>query len=86
MGPTDRYLRLAPGSPTHDLMAMAREGTRAKLRSANSKQAILENRHVVVPGGRTNHNGRPVSFRIAVQPIPNEVEELLLVCFVDEPN
>ena len=85
VGPTDRYLRLAPGSPTHDLMAMAREGTRAKLRSA-IQQAIRENRHVVVPGGRTNHNGRPVSFRIAVQPIPNEVEELLLVCFVDEPN
>ena len=34
LGPTDRYLRVAPGQPTHDLLAMVREGLRAKLRSA----------------------------------------------------
>ena len=26
LGPTDRYLRVAPGHPTHDLLAMARAG------------------------------------------------------------
>ncbi|HLY55266.1 MAG TPA: chemotaxis protein CheB, partial [Stellaceae bacterium] len=31
-GPTDRYLQVAPGLPVHDLIAMAREGVRTKLR------------------------------------------------------
>ena len=34
LGPTDRYLRVAPGHPTHDLLAMARQDMRTKLRSA----------------------------------------------------
>ena len=42
LGPTDRYLRVAPGHPTHDLLAMAREGMRTKLRSA-IQQASQEN-------------------------------------------
>ena len=34
LGPTDRYLRVAPGHPTQDLLAMARPNIRTKLRSA----------------------------------------------------
>jgi two-component system, chemotaxis family, CheB/CheR fusion protein len=85
LGPTDRYLRMAPGHPTHDLLAMAREGLRTKLRSA-IQQASQENVRVVVPGGRTNSDGNPGSFSIAVQPVLSEGEELLLICFVDEPK
>src|SRR5207244_1266437 len=33
-GPTDRYLAVPAGEPTQDLMMMAREGLRIKLRSA----------------------------------------------------
>ena len=51
MGPTDRYLRVAPGHPTHDLLAMAREGLRTKLRSA-IQQASQENARIVVAGGQ----------------------------------
>ena len=85
MGPTDRYLRVAPGSPTHDLVAMAREGMRTKLRSA-IQRATQENARIVVGGGRTKHDGRLVSFSIAVQPVPGDGEDLLLICFVDEPH
>ena len=35
---------------------------------------------------RSNHNGHPVSFNIDVQPVRSDGEELLLVCFVDEPK
>ena len=56
LGPTDRYLRVAPGHPTHDLLAMAREGMRTKLRSA-IQQASQENARIVVAGGRTSHDG-----------------------------
>ncbi|MGA2129512.1 MAG: chemotaxis protein CheB, partial [Xanthobacteraceae bacterium] len=84
LGPTDRYLRVAPGHPTHDLLAMAPEGMRIKLRSA-IQQAVQENRPVVVVGGgRTNRRGDALSFSIAVQPVQGE--ELLLVCFIDEPR
>ena len=50
LGPTDRYLRVAPGHPTHDLLAMAREGVRTKLRSA-IQRASQENARIVIPGG-----------------------------------
>src|SRR5271157_824824 len=51
-GPIDRYLKIASGRPAHDLIAMAREGARAKLRSA-VQRALRENARVVMPGGRT---------------------------------
>jgi len=84
VGPTERYLRVAPGEPTHDLLAMVREDTRTKLRSA-LQQAAEANARVCVRGGQTIQDGRPVPFRIEVQPVVNDGEELLLVCFVDEP-
>jgi two-component system, chemotaxis family, CheB/CheR fusion protein len=85
MGPIDRYLRVAPGHPTHDLLAMAREDMRTKLRSA-IQQASQEKARVVVAGGRVNRNGNSLSFSIAVQPALSEGEELLLICFIDEPK
>ena len=85
LGPTERYLRVAPGHPTHDLLAMAREGLRTRLRSA-IQQAGHQNARIVVPGGATNHGGDPGSFNIAVQPVRSDGEELLLICFIDEPK
>lgn len=84
LGPTDRYLTVAPGHPTHDVLAMAREEVRNKLRSA-IQQARQETARVVVAGGRTNHDGHPRSFSIAAQPVQGEGEELLLIGFIDEP-
>ena len=85
LGPTDRYLRVAPGHPTHDLLAMVRQDMRTKLRSA-IQMASQGNARIVVPGGRTNHDGNPGSFSIAVQPVLSEGEELLLICFIDDPK
>ena len=85
LGPTDSYLRVAPGHPIHDLLAMVREGVRTKLRSA-IQRASQENTRIVVAGGRINRNGNALSFSIAVQPVLSEGEELLLICFIDEPK
>jgi two-component system CheB/CheR fusion protein len=85
LGPTERYLRVPPGHPTHDLLAMVRQDMRTKLRSA-IQQASQENTRIAVAGGRTDHNGKVVLFNIDVQPVLNEGEELLLICFVDEPK
>jgi two-component system CheB/CheR fusion protein len=85
LGPTDRYLRVVPGHPSHDLLAMARRGMRTKLRSA-IQQARQENGRVVVAGGRTSEDRQSGAFSIAVQPVRAESEDLLLVCFVDNPK
>ena len=82
LGPTDSYLRMAPGHSTPDLVAMARGTLRTRLRSALGR-AVQEGARVVVPGGRTLRDGHPVPFNIDVQPMQSEGEALLLVCFVD---
>lgn len=85
LGPIDRYLSVAPGYPTQDLLAMAHEDTRAKLRSA-MQQASQNNARTVVAGGLKDRNGNALPYSIDVQPVPSEGEELWLVCFVDEPK
>ena len=83
LGPVDRYLRVAPGGATHDLLAMAHEDIRTKLRSAILR-ANQANARTVVAGGRTSHNGKPISFSIDIQPVISGGETLLLICFVNE--
>jgi len=83
-GPTDRYLKVAAGRPAQDLIAMAREGVRAKLRSA-LQRALRDNARVVVSGGLTESEAGGSPFRIVVEPAPNGREDLLLVCFVATP-
>jgi two-component system CheB/CheR fusion protein len=85
LGPTDRYLRVAPGHPTHDLLAMARQDMRTTLRSA-IQQASQEYGRTVVGGGRMNRDGEAVSFAIHIRPVLTVGEKLLLICFVDEPT
>ena len=83
LGPTDRYLRVVPGLPSHDLLAMARHGMRTKLRSA-IQRATQTNARIVIPGGQTTQDGEVCPFSISVQPIHHEGEQLLLICFLDD--
>ncbi len=85
MGPTERYLRVAPGHPTFDLLAMARPGMRTRLR-ATVKQAIEQRARVVASGGRIRHDGVTVAFDLDIQPVVCGGDDLLLVCFVDQPR
>ena len=75
---------MAPGHPTHDLLALARQGLRGKLAAA-IQQAIQQNARVVVAGGRTNRDGDAPSFNIDVRPVTADSDKLLLICFVDAP-
>ncbi len=72
-GPTDRYLRVPPGVPTHDLLAMAREGLRSKLKQGIQQAEELRTRVAIAEDG------------IDIHPVTYESEDLLLVCFVDAP-
>ena len=64
---------------------MVRQGMRTKLRFA-IQQASEENARIVISGGRTTEEGHTGTFNIAVHPVPNDGDQLLLVCFVDEPR
>jgi two-component system CheB/CheR fusion protein len=82
MGPTDRYVRVAPGYATHDLLAMAAPGLRTKLRTAINKVTRTSPR-ITAAGGRVKQDGRSVAFDIDVRSVLHDGEELLLVGFVD---
>jgi len=85
LGATDRYLRVAPGEPSRDLLAMARESLRNKLRAAIFR-ASEERRRAVMSGAKIQYDGETFAVSIAVQPVQSEGEELLLVSFIEEPT
>ncbi len=78
LGPTDRYLQVAHGHPTHDLLSMARREIRGTLRSAIGRSAA-QNVRVVVAGGIGGGPG----FDVVVQPVLCEGDQLFVVCFVE---
>src|SRR5271169_3060274 len=82
-GPTDRYLRVAAGEPSRDLLAMAREGLRNKLRAA-IQQVSREHALAIATGAQVSYGGSAVAVRIEVHPVQSEGEELLLVSFFEE--
>ncbi len=82
LGPTERYLRVAPGYPTHDVLAMAPQGLRTKLRSA-IQHVIKTDARFETAGGQISHDGKAVPFKIDVMPVVHNGEDLLLVCFVE---
>jgi two-component system CheB/CheR fusion protein len=85
LGPVDRYLRVAPGYPTDDLLAMAPAALGIKLRAA-IQLATDGNKRVEVVGGQSESDGRAGPFNLDVQPVSSDGERLLLVCFVDTPG
>ena len=85
LGATDRYLHVPRGAPTRDLLSMAPNNMRTRLRLATT-EASREGMRVVVNGGSLSRDGNLVSFRIDVLPVSSEGEALLLICFVDLPE
>ena len=85
VGPTDRYLRVVPGHPVNDLLSMARDTVRAKLREA-IQLAGRNKARVTISGGRIARDESTASFSIAVQPVTYDGASLLLVCFIDDPE
>ncbi len=83
MGPTDHYLRVSPGLPSHDLLAMVPPDVRAKLKLAILQ--VFENRsRTSVAGCRMRREGKDVIFSIDLQLVPSD--DLLLICFIDTPK
>ncbi|MGO9430060.1 chemotaxis protein CheB [Rhodoblastus sp.] len=83
LGPTDRYLSVPPGQPTHDLLAMARKGLGAKLRSI-IQLVFHESAPVVVGGCRVDRDGGSLCFGLSARRVESDGEELALICFLEE--
>lgn len=83
-GATDRYLAMPRGPAVLDLLSLAREDVRTKLRAA-IQQAVHEKRPANVKDGRLQHGGTDFGFEITILPIQNDGQLLYLVCFVDTP-
>ena len=84
-GATDRYLQVARGDATRDLIAMARGSLRTTLRAA-IQRASREHAAVHLNGGRVDRDGVSVAASVSVQPVRAGDEELLLVSFMDQPE
>jgi two-component system CheB/CheR fusion protein len=83
-GPTDRYLAIPAGEPTQDLMRIAREGLRIKLRPAIHK-AVREKGPVTLQGAQVKRDGDYHGVIVAIRPVQGMPggEGLLLVTFQD---
>ncbi|WP_075213941.1 chemotaxis protein CheB [Mongoliimonas terrestris] len=80
-GSIGAYLEPPPGEPSRDILAMARHGLRAKLRSG-VRDAIKEKRTVEFRVRiRQTHGEQAVAVTVA--PLPDPSEPLLLVSFRD---
>ncbi|TMJ74271.1 MAG: histidine kinase, partial [Alphaproteobacteria bacterium] len=84
-GVVDRYLRVVSGEGTRNVLAMARDGLRAKMRSA-IQRAKQDRARVTVTGAQLERNERSVGVSITVLPVAGDSEELFLVSFVDDPT
>jgi two-component system CheB/CheR fusion protein len=83
-GPAVDYLEFPRGKLSHDLMAMARDNLRTRIRRACHK-AISTGQVVRDMGARVRREGRNFLCNISVRPIvePGPMEGLLLVVFQD---
>ena len=83
-GPVDRYLKVASGEDTRDVFAMAREGLRAKLKSA-LQRTREERTPVTLTGAQLKRSRSPVGVGITARPVERAGEALFLVSFVEGP-
>ncbi len=83
-GPLVNYLEFPTGEPTRDLLSMARQGMRTKIRAA-CHRAIHDRVTVSDADARVKRNGSYVPCTITVRSIsePKEAEGLMLVTFQD---
>lgn len=84
MGPIDRYLRIAAGNATLDLLAMAAPPLKAKLRQAID-QAGKTTPRVDIGRTRIMHDNTAAWCNINVQALAGDHEGLVLICFNEEP-
>ena len=85
-GPTRQYLENPAGPPTHDLLSLALDGLRTKLRTA-VLQAVRGEQTVVVGDARVKRGGTYYLVKFTVEPVREANSEgLLLVTFKERES
>lgn len=86
-GPTSRYLEQPSGSPSHDLLVLARHELRAKLRIA-LRRVTEENKRVVIDDVQVQRDLGRVGLKISLRPVkvPQFNDPLILITFEDLPE
>jgi two-component system CheB/CheR fusion protein len=82
LGPVDRYLRVATGTATQDVLILARDGVRTKLRAALHKASRSD---IAPPAQVKVHDSIGVPFNIEVRAVNGPGEATHMVCFVEQP-
>ena len=82
LGPTERFLNVAPGLPTHDLLAMALPALRGRLRTAMQRGQQALGR-ISLPPDLVKRDGHVTCVTVEIQPVAHGGEDLLLICFVE---
>jgi two-component system, chemotaxis family, CheB/CheR fusion protein len=82
-GSTDRYLKVASGEGTRDVLAMARDGLRARLRSA-IERVKQDNGSITLSGAHVKRDGRSIAVSVAARPVECDGKRLFLVSFIDD--
>lgn len=86
-GPTEDYLIQPGGSPTHNLLALARPGLESKLRVV-VQRAIRENAAQSIKDVMMRHGNLSRRVNLDVEPLAlsKQTEGLLLVAFQEQPS
>ncbi|MEQ8348104.1 MAG: chemotaxis protein CheB [Sneathiellaceae bacterium] len=85
LGPTERFLRIKSGAPSHDLLSLVDIQLRAKIR-ASIQQCREGGGRISTFGDRPDQDGLDAPFRIDVRAVPSEGVTLFLISFVDLPR
>ena len=85
LGDLDPFLRIPAGEPSTDLLAMAREGVRAKLRTA-VQEALRNGKKTSLVLSQQQSDGRLGEVRIEATPVRDGADILVLVCFLSGPE
>ncbi|AHB47873.1 histidine kinase [Hyphomicrobium nitrativorans NL23] len=82
-GAIDIFLKIAPGEASRDILVMAREGLRGKLRHA-LQHTPSDRGNSFVTGGRVTHDGRPMDVTIGVFEISSDGQKYRIVSFAED--
>jgi len=83
-GPIDLYLKMPTGEASLDVLAAAREGLRAAIRTAIEKSA--QQADAVNVAGRVKRDGVSLPVSVTARRVSNAGEDLTLLSFVDLPQ
>jgi len=83
-GPIGNFLNIAPGYPTHDLLALLAPALRTRVKTAIA-EVSASHMPARVPGGRTLRRDENVRFDIDIQPVPADPDKFMLY-FITQPK